>query len=214
MLFALAIEWLGKLIAAVLLVVGVLLTVMLLSSAAGVWHGACALQNEQSAYSFCPGTSILGTVTQVREIRPRIHGALNHRDYQIAITYRREGETLTALFGMDTAGEPLMLTEGHRIRLRVFPYPLLETGQDAWKRAQTAAGFLPEDSLHYRNVHGVPVDETATVMFEEDYAAYETAELQACRAEKPSAAPGIMRVIAVTLGICGGALLLYLWVLL
>lgn len=211
MLFALAFEWIGRLFVLIAIVIGIQLIITLFASAAGICCGTRARQETPPAYTYRLGTSVLGTVTQVREVRPRIHGTLNHRDYQIAITYQRQGETLTALFGMDTAGEPLMLTEGHRVKLRVFPYPLLETGQDARRRAQLAAGFLPEGTVHCRSIRGIPLDETATVMFEEDYPAYEAAEIQTYHAEEHRSAPNMLLYgIAAALCLCGITVFFYL----
>lgn len=124
--------------------------------------------------------AVTGTVTDIRALRrPARTGDLY--SYQIAVTYQRDGETLTALMGFDT-DVPTALTEGSKVRLHVFRNAVAEQNQDAWQRARTASGRLPEDApVHFRSAHGVTIDETATVMFEEDYEKYKAAETDAYR---------------------------------
>ena len=176
----------------VLLLIPVALAALRIISTGKLFRGAADAGTElpppyehQLAASF----TAAGTVTAIHEIRAYGPRTTDLHSYQIAVTYRRDGEELTALMGFDS-DVPTALTEGSKVRLHVFRNAVAEQNQDAWQRARTVCGKLPEDTpVHFRSVHGVTIDETATVMFEEDYEQYRKAEEDAFRSVQTKLEP-------------------------
>ena len=185
---------------------------VLLIAAAGTRKIADSIQTADPQYEkrLQDSATVTGRVTQIRENCARIPGKTAFHDYHVAIAYNRDGKALTALFGL-TADQPLALTEGSRVKLRLFHYPLMQTTQAAWQRAESSGGFLPDGSVEYRSIRGVSVDETATVMFEEDYPAFAQAERSAYTVQDHSSVPNLIRVIAVILALVGLSVLVDLF---
>ena len=175
-----------------------------LIAAAGTRKIADCIQTADPQYEkrLQDSVPVTGRVTQIRENRARIPGKTAFHDYHVAIAYNRDGKALTALFGL-TSEQPLALTEGSRVKLRLFQYPLMSTTQEAWQRAESSGGFLPDGSVEYRSIRGVSVDETATVMFEEDYPAFAQAERSAYAAQDHTTVPNLIRVLAVIFALVG-----------
>ena len=168
----------------VLLLIPVALAALHIISTGKLFRGAADAGTEQPPpyeHQLAASFVAAGTVTAIHEIRAYGPRTTDLHSYQIAVTYRRDGEELTALMGFDS-DVPTALTEGSKVRLHVFSSAVAEQNQDAWQRARAASGGLPADPpVHFRSAHGVTIDETATVMFEEDYETYRQAEADAYR---------------------------------
>ena len=124
-----------------------------------VRRGEMILQNSRN---------VAGTVSALREIRPAVYGKTAFRYYEAAVTYDSDTGTKTALFGLKTEGQPLIWKEGDRLRLHLFRDPLMPSTADERIAAETAYGALPGRDLHFRELSGCALDETATVILESD----------------------------------------------
>lgn len=196
-----------------IIIIGIILhSIALLTGAWGLKKLADAAESAEPSYvgRIRSSETVSGVVTQIREIRPRIAGTASRRDYQLAVAYPHGNEQLTALFGLITE-EPLAMQEGSRVKLHIFAAPLMQPNTDAWQRARLAAGCLPKESVHYRDFHGIPMDETATVMFEEDFLRYKQTAENEYLATDHKTLPNTLRIVAAGFAVLG---LLILFVLL
>ena len=134
--------------------------------------------------------NIGGTVTQIREIRSAVYGAGNGMQ--------------TALIGVRTDGESLIWNEGDKVRLQVFAQPMMSVTPEDLIESANACGSLPKRNLHFREIGGIPTDETATVIFAADAKALE-AQL---RNAMPQPAPVLAGKIAGDIAKEGGHMLL------
>ncbi len=199
-----SIDGIAYVISSILFIIAAVIGAVWLIAAAGTRKVADCIQTADPQYEkrLQESAPVTGRVTQIRENRARIPGKTAFHDYHVAIAYNRDGKALTALFGL-TADQPLALTEGSRVKLRLFQYPLMRTTQEAWHRAESVCGFLPDGSVEYRSIRGISVDETATVMFEEDYPAFAQAEHSAYTAQDHTTVPNVIRVLAVIFALVG-----------
>lgn len=198
------------LIVFIMIAAGIVYAVLLLTGARGFGKLAKFAAEREPAYArkMRQSETVSGTVTQIREIRPRIAGQTGRHDYQIAVSYPRGNEQLTALFGIITE-QPLALQEGSRVKLHVFSCALMEPNADAWQRTRLAAGCLPQGEVHYREYQGVPTDETATVIFEEDFARLKLTEETVYMATDHKALPNTLKFFGAVLCVIAAGLLLF-----
>lgn len=113
--------------------------------------------------------NVAGTVSALREIRSAVYGETAFRYYEAAVTYESDTGMQTALMGIKTEGQPLIWKAGDKIRLHVFRDPLMPSTADERIAAATAYGELPARDLHFRELCGCTLDETATVIAESDF---------------------------------------------
>lgn len=193
-----------------IIIAGIVYAALLLTGAHGFGKLAEIAAESEPAYARKIRTSetVTGTVTQIREIRPGIAGRIERHDYQIAVSYLRGSEQLTALFGIVTE-QPLALKEGSRVKLRVFSCTLTEPNADAWQRTRLAAGCLPQDGVHYREYQGVPTDETATVIFEEDFGRLKLTEEAVYMATDHKTLPDTLKIFGAVLCVIAAGILIF-----
>lgn len=197
-----------------IVIIGIIIRgIWLLTGAWGLNKLADAAESAEPSYvgRIRSSETVSGVVTQIREIRPGIAGTASRRDYQLAVAYPRGNEQLTALFGLITE-EPLAMQEGNRVKLHIFAAPLMQPNAEAWQRARLAAGCLPKESVHYRDFQGIPMDETATVMFEEDFLRYKQLSENEYLATDHKTLPNTLRIAAA--GFAALGLLIFLMLLL
>lgn len=88
--------------------------------------------------------------------------------YKLSVHYRDTSNTVRrALIGV-VSKYPIAFQEGQSIPLRIFRQPLLQPLPDAYDPSRGADGRLPS-VIAFRSWLGRPVDETGTVMREEDF---------------------------------------------
>lgn len=148
--------------------------------------------------------NIGGTVTQIREIRSAVYGQTKNRYFELAVTYDAGNGMQTALIGVRTDGESLIWNEGDKVRLQVFAQPMLSVTPEDFIESANACGSLPKRNLHFREIGGIPTDETASVIFAADAKALETQ----LRNAMPQPAPVPVGKIAGDIAKEGGHMLL------
>lgn len=88
--------------------------------------------------------------------------------HKLAVRYADENNTERRAYLGITTTTPLPCRVGDPIPLRIFPKPVLTPLADAFDPTRGADGKLP-GLIAFRSWLGRPVDETGTVMPEEDY---------------------------------------------
>lgn len=108
------------------------------------------------------------------------------------------GQVRRAFIGIST-NQPLGYAVGMPVSLVQLSAPVLDVPAEVLDPNRGANGMLP-DKIRFRLYHGVPVDETATLMFEDDYNnLYETLGTKSQKLEKISKVTLVLGIIALVL---------------
>ncbi|MCQ2433630.1 MAG: hypothetical protein MJ062_00130 [Oscillospiraceae bacterium] len=93
--------------------------------------------------------------------------------YKYSIQYTDTyGQVHRAFIGISTK-QPLLYAVGMPVSLIQLPAPVLDVPSEVLDPMRGADGLLPE-KIRFRTYYSFPVDETSTLMFEEDYHALHT----------------------------------------
>ena len=162
----------GLIITAVRIVLVILVSAvagMLIATVAG--GGLAYLSERKKRLAAVAGTAesyvVNGRIADLETVPIHEKNGVQYH-HKFAVRYADENQTeRRAYLGMTTT-TPLPCRVGDPIPLRIFPKPVLTPLADAFDPARGADGKLP-GLIAFRSWLGRPVDETGTVMPEEDY---------------------------------------------
>ena len=154
----------------ILLFIFVFLLFLLLVSVVGAAAGAVAAhrdeKNQRRAAALAGSSSpVEGIYADIRIVKDQRAAETLH--YKLSVRYPgADGYDHRAYIGINAA-QPLPIRVGDSVQLRIFPVPLIRPDQDALDPERGSDGMI-RDQIRFCAWMGAPIDETGTVMREED----------------------------------------------
>ncbi|MCQ2433631.1 MAG: hypothetical protein MJ062_00135 [Oscillospiraceae bacterium] len=88
--------------------------------------------------------------------------------YKYALEYYDADVNLCHTYLGITSNQPLQIAVGMKLPLRIVEKPLLRVSQETLEGVRSASERLPAQ-VHFHEWENAPLDETATIMMEQDY---------------------------------------------